>query len=157
MLTFNKNSWHHKLYCSFHSQNMHSEYYTPPSDFCAYVRNIVLILFLCTVMASVSLVVVVSLALPILYLTDTLLGLFPWTMGEGVQIFFSVGVILWAVGASLFGLYQLRVWLYNRRYAKYRAIEDRENNPNYKAPEPGLFTEWYRAFKGKVCPTMSFN
>lgn len=154
MLVFNKNSWHHKLYCVLHSYD--GDYYKPPIYFCTYARQIMVALCFCFMISIMVGFALFCLVVPLLYFSDTLLGLFPETWNLDFT-FVMGGVLIWTIGGLVFAIYHTKEWLIGRRVAKYALLRDAERNGTLEPEQKSLFGEWYKAFKGRFCPIMSFS
>lgn len=155
-LTFKANSWHYRLVQFLGSGDT-------PRSLCPYVRHLVLALVLVTLLISLGTFAGVSMVINLLYLTDTLLGLYPSSLYEPkgfIDVATVVGGVINAVIAALalFAGYcltrnKLKERKRERAHARWVAGEGAQNVED----EPSLVAEWLKAVHGKFCPNIQFE
>lgn len=150
MLKISRDSWHFRINDRF--------YDTPePSNLCPYMRRLVWALFCYSLLALLAFSVVVGAVSIVLYLTDTLLGLWPTLTGPlelyvrccGITVaFVSVIIGIATIFYSIFrGVTKLKYLWWN--------YLDRQD-PTTES-QPNVVWEFIKAKHQKVCPQLTFG
>lgn len=155
-LTFRQNSWHYKVV----------EFFSPgvPKSLCPYVRWLAVGVVLIAVIGSLVTFAAAGVVLNVLYLTDTLLGLYPSSLYEPkgwLEVATVIGGAINTIVAALtlyagynITRYKLKERKRERANAAWLAGGGAQALPE---PEPSLLVEWFKSVHDKFCPNIAFE